>query len=128
MLFRSPVCIRVPTPAAFVFNKGLVFTRRNDRLKKAKDLYYIFDVLTSLEILRDGIYSDIGGFRETYSPWFKRFTANLRGHFEDLTSEGVRWVVDQRPPNAFLELTPDQFGRYVFGVFRDFIQRIQRDE
>lgn len=124
----EPVRIRVPKPAAFIFNKGLVFTRRNDRLKKAKDLYYIFDVLTSLEVLRDGIYRDMGGFRETYSPWFKRFTANLGKYFEDPASEGVRLVVDQRPPTAFLELTPDQFGRYVFGVFRDFTQRIQRDE
>ncbi len=124
----EPVQIRVPTPAAFIFNKGLVFTRRKNLPKKAKDLYYIFDVLASLEILKDGLYRDMDHFRKTYSPWFKRFTANLGKHFEDPTSEGVRLVMDQRPPNAFPELNPDQFARYVFAVFRDFIKRIQRDE
>ena len=41
--------VLVPTPAAFIFNKGLVFRRRNNHLKKAKDLYYIFDILANLE-------------------------------------------------------------------------------
>lgn len=38
--------INVPTPSAFVYNKGLVFPRRNNIRKKAKDLYYIFDILS----------------------------------------------------------------------------------
>lgn len=34
--------VRIPQPAAFVFNKGIVFKRRKDPQKQAKDLYYIF--------------------------------------------------------------------------------------
>lgn len=35
----------VPTPAAFVFHKGLVYKKRTDQLKREKDLCYIFYVL-----------------------------------------------------------------------------------
>jgi hypothetical protein len=124
---REPVRIKVPTPAAFIFNKGLVFTRRNDLLKKAKDLYYIFDILASLDALREGIICDMAELKEKYPSWFKRFTANLSTCFEEPTSKGVGWVADQRPPNAFLELAHDQFRRYTYGVFRDFLERVQVD-
>lgn len=41
----QPLEVNVPTPAAYIFHKGLVFQRRKNRNKKAKDLYYIFDIL-----------------------------------------------------------------------------------
>jgi len=34
--------VRVPTPGAFIFQKGLTFPRRTRDIKKAKDLYYYF--------------------------------------------------------------------------------------
>ncbi|MBU0986926.1 MAG: nucleotidyltransferase domain-containing protein, partial [Proteobacteria bacterium] len=42
----SALKVKVPTPSAYIFHKGLVFRRRRDREKKAKDLYYIFDIIT----------------------------------------------------------------------------------
>ena len=35
----------LPTPAAFIFHKGLVYKKRTDPLMREKDLYYIFYVL-----------------------------------------------------------------------------------
>ena len=47
--------INIPQPAAFVFNKGIVFTRRKDTQKQAKDLYYIFNFISYSDLLYEEI-------------------------------------------------------------------------
>ena len=42
-----PLTVKVPSPEAYIFHKGLIFERRKEKQKKAKDLYYIFDILTT---------------------------------------------------------------------------------
>ena len=44
---HPPFTVKVPSPEAYIFHKGLIFERRKDRRKKAKDLYYIFDILAN---------------------------------------------------------------------------------
>ena len=51
---------RLPSPSAYIFNKGLIFPRRKARTKKGKDLYYIFDLLVYRDDFRDKIVSDLG--------------------------------------------------------------------
>ena len=36
--------VRVPSPGSFIVQKALIFPQRPKRAKRAKDLYYIFDV------------------------------------------------------------------------------------
>jgi len=52
----SPLIVKVPTPAAYIFHKGLVFRRRKDSEKKAKDLCYIFDIITGCSTNSAGHY------------------------------------------------------------------------
>jgi hypothetical protein len=113
--------VRLPTPAAFVFNKGLTFVQRKTPLKKAKDLYYVFGVLDSHQESLSKLADDTGELGERYPTWFRRFTTNLSSRFERVDDEGVRMVVSQRPTQAFVDLNDDQFAQYVFVTFREFL-------
>ena len=118
--------IRVPSPAAFIFHKGLIYQRRKERHKKAKDLYYIFDIIASCPELMDGIISDLKIFKKQYPSWSKTFHNNIEGSFKDLTSEGIKMITSQRPEGAFPELTGDQFRQYAFGKFQELIEEIKK--
>jgi hypothetical protein len=116
--------VKVPSPAAYIFHKGLIFTRRNSAIKMAKDLYYIFDILTGCPDLRPTIMSNFEEFARTYAPWFKTFLKNLTDFFETKDSEGVLLVSEQKPATAFTDLNNDQFKQYVYGTFGEVIQEL----
>lgn len=109
--------VRVPTPAAYIFHKGLVYRRRHDQLKKYKDLYYIFDILTGCGDLKTSIIKDLDKLSEKYRGWFRRFVRNLEADFADPESDAVLGVAGQRPPDAFDGLDDDQFRNFAFGTF-----------
>lgn len=114
--------IRVPAPGAFIFNKGLTFTRRTKRAKKAKDLYYIFDILANCPELHKQITDEINSFRESYPVhWSTRFVRNLKDHFSAISAEGVYLVQNQRPEGAFPNINDEQFSQYVLGIFQELI-------
>jgi len=128
--FISPECkilqIRVPVPAAFIFNKALIFVRRNKRAKRAKDLYYIFDILANCQELHGEIIDSFSEFRKNYhTSWLGRFLRNLNDYFSDITSEGVYLVQSQRPNGAFPHMNDEQFRQYVLGIFQEFIGQIE---
>ncbi len=115
--------VRVPTPAAFLFNKSLTFVQRKTPLKKAKDLYYIFGVLESHEEELPELAAGLAGLGRRYpAKWFSRLIANLDTHFTDVEDIGVRMVVSQRPSEAFPDLDDEQFAQYVFVTFRDLLR------
>ena len=65
------------------------------------------------------------GFKDLflkYPAWFQTFFNNLSLYFENIHSEGVLWVVEQRPPSAFRDLNKDQFKHYVFAAFNEVLQ------
>lgn len=118
--------IRVPAPAAFIFNKGLIFVRRNKRAKKAKDLYYIFDILANCQELHSEIIDSFGEFKKNYhTNWLGRFLRNLNAYFSGITSEGIYLVQSQRPSRAFPHMNDEQFRQYVLEIFREFIGQIE---
>ncbi len=117
---KRPLLINVPSPAAFLFQKGLVFPRRSRRLKKEKDLYSIFEILVHCEEIRDQILSDFSRLRSEY-PWYAEFENNLHSHFESADAKGVVMVRNQRPPGAFPGLMENQFRQYVHGIVRRFL-------
>lgn len=117
--------IRVPSPGAFVFQKGLTFVRRVKPVKKAKDLYYIFDLLSNRDKLHDQIIEDINSFKKSYpESWTKQFKRNLQTHFSDGNAEGVPLVRSQRPDSAFSEMNDAQFRQYTAGIFQEFLDKI----
>ncbi len=88
---------KVPTPGAFIFHKGLIFPRRKEDYKRAKDLYYIFDILANCPELSEQIIDELSKLKKTHTRWFKRFVENLKEHFPDTTSKGVYLIHIQRP-------------------------------
>lgn len=117
----SALKVKVPTPSAYIFNKGLVFIRRRDREKRAKDLYYIFDIITGCGQIKPDIMDGLKDLSKKYPAWFRIFIKNLGLYFESSVSEGVFLVADQRPSSAFSGLDEDQFKRYVFSAFGEII-------
>jgi hypothetical protein len=108
-----------------VFQKGLTFVRRVKPVKKAKDLYYIFDLLTNRDKLYGQIIEDINSFKELYPEgWARQFKRNLQTHFSDGNAEGVHLVRSQRPESAFSEMNDAQFRQYIVGIFQEFLDRI----
>jgi hypothetical protein len=119
-----PLRVKVPAPAAYIFHKGLTFEQRKDKQKKAKDLYYIFDILANCTELREQIIKGLYGFEKDYSSWFSRFMKNLKKNFSDVTSDGIIMVSSQRPAGSFPELTDEQFSQYVLVIFQQFIEKL----
>ena len=114
--------VKVPTPSAYIFHKGLIFTRRRDREKKAKDLYYIFDIITECSRIKPDIMAGFKDLSQKYPAWFQIFIKNLSLYFESISSEGVLWVAEQRPSAAFPGLNEDRLKNFIFAAFGEFIQ------
>ena len=124
----TALTIKVPRPGAYIFQKGLTFARRRHEEKKAKDLYYIFDVLTLDEPLSRRISDEILQIRSKYpAKWFARFLAQLEGQFADEASAGPAYVSRQRPLGAFPDLNEPQFRMYVTSVFHGFLADLLRN-
>ena len=122
----SPLIVKIPTPAAYMFHKGLVFRRRKDPEKKAKDLYYIFDILTGSGQIMPTILDDFNQLSRKYPAWFKTFVENLSLYFGTTSAEGVLCVTEQRPPSAFEGLNMEQFKQFVLITFRQLLEDLGR--
>ncbi len=96
----NPMFVRVPTPAAYIFHKGLIYQRRRDPRKMYKDLYYIFDILTGCGDLKISIIKDLDRLSKKYPGWFRRFVKNLDTDFTGPASDAVLGMAGQRPPDA----------------------------
>ena len=120
----APLTVKVPTPAAYIFQKGLIFKRRWDHQKRAKDLYYIFDILAGSREIRYDLIWEFSEFRIKHAKWYQTFMADLGELFEGPESEGVLLVTEQRPVNAYVELDNLQFQQYAFGIVEEFIKGI----
>lgn len=122
--------VKVPSPGAYIYQKGLIFVRRTRPEKSAKDLYYIFDILSNcqeLRELREDIIEDIQQFKRIYhSSWLSRFVSNLKRYFSDVSSRGVSLVLSQRPEGAFPDMNEEQFKQYVLNIFKEFISKVER--
>ena len=116
---------RLPFPAAFIFNKGLVFSRRRERLKKGKGLYYIFDLLAYREDFKERTVADLRSLGARYKPWFRSFKSNLAKAFSEPGSEAVMLTAQQRPPDAFSALNDSQMKQHFFETFQEFLPRLQ---
>ncbi len=140
---QNNIKIRVPTPGAFVFHKGLVFTLRKENAKKEKDLYYIFNLLSTMK-LQQRIIDEIIDLRNNYDSWFKTFLKNMTDYFTVIKDEsvgagggmggsidgasesrGVLAVVNQKPVHQFVEMEKEQFMNYVYLTFESFIDKIK---
>ncbi len=120
-----PLAVKVPTPAAYIFQKGLILKRRREYQKRAKDLYYIFDILAGSREIQHELVLEFSEFRRKHAKWHHSFMANLGELFDGPESEGVLLVTEQRPTDAYVGLDEIQFQHYAFGIVEKFIKAIK---
>lgn len=121
----DPLIVQVPTPAAYIFQKGLSFPARRDKQKASKDLYYIFDILAGLPneyIFKAGDFEVLSG---KHPAWFKQFLLNLSTQFESADAEGPLRIVEQRPADAFPDLGDDQLRHFAYGIIEQFMLKME---
>jgi hypothetical protein len=112
--------IRVPSPAAFVFQKALTLPLR--RLKAAKDLYYIFNLLDSTTEMQDLIPAEIRLLQAQYaSKWLSSAIRSLDHYFPESGGVGPALVATQYTGAMNIEV----FRNYTQRIFRDFVERLK---
>ena len=122
----QPLRVKIPLPGAYISHKGLVFAQRTREQKKAKDIYYIFEILANCLQLREQMITELKELKVSYpDSWFRRFKRNLRIYFFTTTSDGANLVLKQRPNDAFPNLNSEQFKQYVIGIFQEFFDEIE---
>jgi len=116
--------IRVPTPAAFIYHRGLAFVERTRPQMRGKDLYYIFETWMNFPNLRDDIVRQIDQVREQYPPrWYRRFRANLGRLFSSAIAEGILLVSEQFSTDEPQELKHQR----IYHAFQSLLQAIPAD-
>jgi len=121
----GPLIVQVPKPAAYIFQKGLSFPARRDKLKAFKDLYYIFDILAGIPdeyLFEEGDFEVLSGKQPA---WFKQFLSNLGTQFKSVDPAGPIRIVEQRPADAFSDLNDDQLRDFAQGTMEQFIQKLE---
>jgi hypothetical protein len=115
--------IRVPSPGAFVYQKGLAFPSRKHRFKRAKDLYYMFDVLEHVGVAK--VADELRGVSSRHpTRWLATFRSNLSAAFIGPMAEGPLLVTEQRPAGVLPILDDAQLRNYVGGLFGGFIDSL----
>ncbi len=124
--------VRVPTLAAYIYQKGLTFPMRPDRAKREKDLANVFDVLNNFAELHDEMLDGTKALARRYDKaWLDAFRRNLESVFQSVDAEGVR-LVEAQQPDPYGELLqkdvtngPSQFRELVYGRFKEILDAIR---
>lgn len=83
-------------PEAWVFHKGLTFTKRTNQLKQYKDLYGIWFVLTQLNKISLATERALPKLMEKYPPgWKQTFRKNLSGWIKNASPRDWDLLADQ---------------------------------
>ncbi len=97
---HSNIAGNVVTPGAWIFHKGLTFTKRKSALKILKDLYGIWYVTSQLGDFSDRALIEFNVLAKQHPKWFKTLQKNLR-----------IWL-DNASPNDWVKLeAQDPSGR-----------------
>lgn len=112
----------LPTPPAYCYQKGLSFVTRERREERAKDLYYLFDLLANYPALRKLCEAEIPELQKKFhKKWYSRFLKNLEEHFQTAESEGPVLVEEQRPGGG----SDPAFRALVRRTFQDFLKTLR---
>jgi len=112
--------VRIPTPGAYIFHRGLIDPRGGSR-RRGKDLYYIFETWASLPDQQDRMVAEIREMRTRYpSPWYGRFRANLESLFPHSGARGVLLVFEQHEPQEPMEIAHQR----IYQAFRALLRSV----
>lgn len=116
---KAKLKFRVPTLAAFVYAKGLVFPRRDSNDKKGKDLAYFYEVL-SRPYWREEVVRNLPAVVKKHPVnWYRTFRRDIDEHFKTEGAAGPAWIALQYPDRK-----PEDMRREAFAAFRKFLADI----
>ncbi|HSX13201.1 MAG TPA: GSU2403 family nucleotidyltransferase fold protein [Chlamydiales bacterium] len=93
---------RVVSPGAWIFHKGLTFTRRKSPSKMLKDLYGIWYVATQLGDFSDQALNEFGFLSEQYPKWLQTFQKQL-SHWVEQASPAEWSKLEAQDPSGKLK-------------------------
>lgn len=109
--------IRVVRPEAWVFHKGMTFSRRRTAAKSAKDLYGIWFVLTMLGDFSEATMAALEPLQSKQPmSWKKVFIENLQS-----------WVAQASPRDWSILIGQDPESRMTEIAFRGLIERLTKE-
>jgi len=102
--------IQCPKPSAFLYHKGATFIDREEELKQAKDLYYMYFILRYAPNM-DIILSEIAKYKK--KGYFTGISKNIKKYFERKTSQGCLMIEKENGPDEYIDdLRQDIFERF----------------
>jgi hypothetical protein len=102
--------VQCPKPSAFLYHKGATFIDREEELKQAKDLHYMYFILRYAPNL-DVILTKIAQYKEKGN--FIGISKNIKKYFERKTSKGCLMIEKENGPDEYIDdLRQDIFERF----------------
>lgn len=95
---------RVVSPGAWMFHKGLTFTRRKSTVKTLKDLYGIWYVATQLGDFSEQALSELNTLAGQHPKWFEAFQKNINDWLEDASPSEWSKLESQDPSGKLKRL------------------------
>lgn len=108
---HSNVVGNVVTPGAWIFHKGLTFTKRKSSLKTLKDLYGIWYVASQLGDFSDHALDEFKALAKLHPKWFKTFQRNLQNWLNNVSPSDWSKLEFQDPSGKLRKLNFEQIVR-----------------
>lgn len=111
LFFANGITGNVVTPGAWIFHKGLTFTKRKSSLKIFKDLYGIWYVASQLGEFSERAIDEFSVLAKQHPKWFKTFQKNLRVWFDNVAPSDWAKLEAQDPSGRLRKLYFEQVIR-----------------
>lgn len=104
----SNVIGNVVTPGAWIFHKGLTFTKRKNSLKILKDLYGIWYAASQLGDFSDHALNEFKALAKQHPKWFITFQKNLQKWVQEASPSDWSKLESQDPSGRLRKLNFEQ--------------------
>ena len=102
--------IQCPKPSAFLYHKGATFSDREEKLKQAKDLHYMYFILRYTPNL-DIVFTEIAKYQK--KDHLTGISKIIKRYFERKTSQGCLMIEKENGPDEYIDdLRQDIFERF----------------
>lgn len=102
--------VQCPKPSAFLYHKGATFIDREEELKQAKDLHYMYFILRYTNDL-DIVLAEVAEYKK--NGYFVSVSKNIKKYFERKTSQGCLMIEKENGPDEYIDdLRQDIFERF----------------
>ena len=107
---KTGYIIQCPKPSAFLYHKGSTFIDREEKLKQAKDLHYMYFVLRYTPNL-DIVLAEVAEYKK--KGYFIDISKDIKRYFERKTSQGCLMIEKENGPDEYIDdLRQDIFERF----------------